>query len=114
MLEWLVPALARFPREHRHTVTRHMADLAMQVQDQLIAARHHAGAQRGQALRDADLALDQLRQYAHLAWTWRWWSDGQFQHFSTLCEPLGRMIGGWRRALARRSGQLGGDRQASD
>lgn len=101
LLEWLIPALARFPREHRHTVTQHMAGLALRLQDQLVAARHYSGNGRAQALRDADLALDQLRQYGHLAWCWRWWNDGQFQHFSGLCEVLGRLLGGWRRALAR-------------
>lgn len=100
LLEWLMPALARFPREHRHTVTRHMADLAMRVHDALVAARHHAGPARLQALREADLRLDQLRQYGLLAWQWRWWSDGQYQHFSRLCEDLGRLLGGWQRSWA--------------
>ncbi len=100
LLEWLMPAVARFPREHRHTVTRHVADLAMQVHDALIAARHLPGPARAAALRDADLRLDQLRQYGLLAHQWRWWSDGQFEHFSRLCEELGRLLGGWRRAVA--------------
>lgn len=100
LLEWLVPALARFPREHRHSVSRHMADLAMAMHDALIAARHLRGPARAEALRDADIHLDQLRQYALLAHRWRWWSEGQFEHFSRLCEELGRLLGGWRRALA--------------
>jgi len=101
LLEWLMPALARFPREHRNTVTLHMAQRALHVHDQLIAARHHSGTARALALRDADVALDQLRQYGHLAWSWHWWNDGQFEHFSKLCEALGRLIGGWRRSLPR-------------
>ena len=98
LLEWLLPALARFPREHRHTVTRHMAALAMQVQDGLVAARHQSGPARAEVLRQADTALDQLRQYGHLAWSWRWWSDGQWAHFGALCDALGRPLGGWRRS----------------
>ena len=65
------------------------------------------GAARIDALRGADIALDQLRQYGQLAWTWHWWSDGQFQHFSRLCEALGRPLGGWRRHVGdvpRKSG----------
>ena len=103
LLEWLVPQLARFPREHRHTLTRHMAELSMRVHDALVAARHlHAG-DRTQALLEADLALDQLRQYLHLAWRWQWFNDGQFQHASRLTDEVGRLIGGWRRSLAQRS-----------
>lgn len=100
LLEWLLPALARFPREHRHTVTRHMAERAMLLHDALIAARHDKGPARAAALREADLRLDQLRQYGLLAHQWRWWSDGQYEHFSRLCEETGRLLGGWRRAVA--------------
>lgn len=77
----------------------------MRVHDELIAARHLAGQARAPCLARADLALDQLRQYGHLAWSWGWWSGGQFEHFSKLCEPLGRLIGGWRRSLAQRAEQ---------
>lgn len=105
LLDWLLPALAKFPREHRHTVTAHMARLAMQVLDALVAARHQRGAGRQVALQRADMALDQLRQYGHLAWGWRWWTDAQLQHFGRLCDALGRPLGGWQRSLAARDGR---------
>ena len=105
LLDWLLPALARFPREHRHTVTAHMAALAMQVLDALVQARHQRGAGRQAALLQADVALDQLRQYGHLAWGWRWWTDGQWQHFGQLCDALGRPLGGWRRSVAGAAGR---------
>lgn len=98
-----MPALARFPREHRHTVTQHMAGLALQLHDALVAARHHRGPARVAALREADLRLDQLRQYGLLAWQWRWWSEGQYEHFSRLGLELGRLLGGWQRALNARN-----------
>lgn len=105
LLGWLLPALARFPREHRHTVTAHMARLAMQVQDALVAARHQRAAARQVALQLADIALDQLRQYGQLAWGWHWWTDGQWQHFGQLCDALGRPLGGWRRSVAGAAGR---------
>ena len=98
LLEWLLPHTARFPREHRHTLARHVAVLALGIHDALIAARHLDGNHRAAALLDADIQLDQLRQHLHLAWRWHWLSDGQFQHVSGLTEELGRLIGGWRRA----------------
>jgi hypothetical protein len=98
LLEWLVPQTAKFPREHRHTLARHVCDLALRVHDLLVAARHQPAALRGTTLREADIALDQLRQYLNLAWRWQWLSQGQFQHASGLTEELGRLIGGWRRA----------------
>lgn len=98
LLAWLLPHTAKFPLEHRHTVTRHIAMLAIGVHDALVAARHLDPQGRALALRDADILLDPLRQHLQLAWEWHWLSDGQYQHVSAMTAELGRLIGGWRRA----------------
>ncbi len=92
--------MAKFPREHRHTLTKHMADLVLLIHDRLVAARHLAAADRARALLEADIGLDQLRQYLQLAWRWSWLNNGQYEHVSGLTDELGRLIGGWRRSLA--------------
>jgi hypothetical protein len=97
LMAWLVPHTAGWPREQRQGLTHHVVALAMQTHDALIAARHGSASQRGESLRQADIHLDQLRQYLQLAWQWRWMSDGQYQHASRLTAELGRLIGGWRR-----------------
>ena len=99
LLQWLVPQMAKFPREHRHTLTKHMADLVLRVHDRLVAARHLEMADRARALLEADIGLDQLRQYLQLAWRWNWLNNGQYEHVSGLTDELGRLIGGWRRSL---------------
>ena len=98
LLAWLVPHTGSWPRELRHSLTQHVVVLAMSTHDALIAARHGQPAQRAESLRQADIHLDQLRQYLQLAWQWRWMSDGQYQHASRLTAELGRLIGGWRRS----------------
>lgn len=107
LLEWLVPHVAGWPREHRHTLARHTSDLAMQVHDALVAARHLDAATRPLALRDADIGLDQLRQYLNLAFRWHWLSAGQYRHVSTLTDELGRLVGGWRRGAVKRAATPG-------
>lgn len=78
----LLPALERFPREQSHTVQQHTGGLGMQVFDQLVAARHVGGSLRVQALREVDVALDQLHEYARIAvLNQGWWSQGQYEHF---------------------------------
>lgn len=99
LLAWLLPHVGKWPREHRHGVARHVSERAMHLHDALIAARHLPPAGRMAALRDADIYLDQLRQYLQLAWQWQWMSNGQFEHVSGLTGELGRLIGGWRRSL---------------
>lgn len=92
-----MPVSARLPREHRHGVSRHLVALGMRLHDELVAARHLDLPGRRHALREADIALDLLRQYLFMLWQWRWISEGQFRHASGLTEELGRLIGGWRR-----------------
>lgn len=112
LLEWLVPHVAGWPREHRHTLARHVCELTMAVHDALVAARHLDGPARQQALRDADIHLDQLRQYLHLAWGWRWMSADQYRHASGLTGELGRLVGGWRRTGAG-AGASAGKKEAA-
>lgn len=100
LLAWLVPHTAAWPRDQRHGITQHVIGLALGTHDALIAARHGSAAQRSESLREADIRLDQLRQYLQLAWQWQWMSEGQYQHASRLTTELGRLIGGWRRGQA--------------
>ena len=97
LLAWLLPHTAAWPREQRHGVTQHVVAVALGMHDALIAARHGSPSQRSESLREADIRLDQLRQYLQLAWHWQWMSDGQYQHVCRLTAELGRLIGGWRR-----------------
>lgn len=95
--------LARFPREHRHTLAERTFEQAGNVLDSLIVARHcETATQRVIALRRVDVALDQLRQYFHIAWELKWLSDNQFRHVSELTEELGRLSGGWRKRTVAR------------
>lgn len=95
MLAWLLPHCAKFPREQRHMTTQHIARLAMQLHDSLIAARHGSNTARVRSLNEADIALDQLRQYLLLAYQWQWISANQLEHISRLLLELGRLLGGW-------------------
>lgn len=74
-----------------------MAELMMGLHDDLVAARHLDPPGRSQALLEADIGLDQLRQFLQMAWRWQWLSNGQYEHVSGLTDELGRLIGGWRR-----------------
>ncbi len=98
LLAWLVPHTASWPREQRHSTTQHVVSVMLGAHDALIAARHGTAAQRAESLRQADIRLDQLRQYLQLAWQWQWMSSNQYQHVCRLTAELGRLIGGWRRS----------------
>ncbi|MDZ7812230.1 MAG: four helix bundle protein [Ideonella sp.] len=100
LLAWLLPHVAQWPKEHRFGVGQHVGAVAMRVQDALVAARHLRAALKAEALLEADIALDQLRQYLHLAWQCRWMSEGQYLHACGLTDEIGRLLGGWRQRSA--------------
>jgi hypothetical protein len=87
-------ATARFPREHSHTVTPHMVGKALAALDSRVGARQQQGSQRATALRDADMALDQLKQMSYLALQPRLLSKEQCEQFSRLKLDVGRLLGG--------------------
>lgn len=93
-----MPKAERFPRVYRATVTRRLMDAALDFQEALFAAQSQGGTTRQKHLREADAALNRLRLYLRLAHRWRWLSDGQYRHVSTLVAELGRLLGGWLKA----------------
>lgn len=100
LLDWLLPTAERFPRLYRHTVTRRLADAALDFQERLLEAQSHRGRERLHALRSADAALNRVRLYLRLAHHWRWLNDGQYRHVSRMVMELGRLLGGWLKQAA--------------
>jgi hypothetical protein len=101
LLSWLLPRTESFPRPYRHTVTKRLADAALDCQEAVFAAQSRRGPARQDALAQADAALNALRLYLRLAHQWRWLTDGQYAHVSALVAEVGRLLGGWMRQQGR-------------
>lgn len=102
LLAWLVPAGEAFPRSFRHTVTARLMNAALDLPEQLLEAQSRRGAARRDCLAQADATLNKLRLYLRLAHSWRWLSDGQYEHVSRMVAEIGRLLGGWIRQAAGR------------
>jgi hypothetical protein len=100
LLEWLVPRAESFPRIFRYTVTARLLGAALDLPEQLLEAQSHRGAARRNRLAEADASLNKLRLYLRLAHSWRWLSDGQYEHVSRMVAEIGRLLGGWIRQTA--------------
>jgi hypothetical protein len=101
LLDWLLPKTESFPRRYRFTVSKRLADAALDFQELLFEAQAARGRQRLDTLRRADAALNRVRLYLRLAHHWRWLSDGQYEHVSRIVQELGRLLGGWLRQEGR-------------
>lgn len=97
LLSWLLPATNKFPRAHRHTVTKRLLDAAFDMREQLDEAYVRRGAERAERLTQADESLAKLRLYLRLAYQWQWLSLGQYQHVTKMVVEVGRLLGGWRK-----------------
>jgi hypothetical protein len=105
LLAWLVPKGEGFPRVYRHTITRRLLDAALDLQDRLFLAQSRRGERRLQALEDADAALASLRLYLRLAYHWQWLNVDQYEYVSRMVAEIGRLLGGWQQATARKLGR---------
>jgi len=97
LLTWLLPHCERFPKAQRYLVVQRLGAAMLDFQEALF----HANAQRGERrlthLRQADAHLTSLRLYLRLAFQWRWFDAGQYEHVSKMVEEVGRLLGGWMR-----------------
>ena len=99
LLTWLLPKLENFPKIYRTSVTQRMMDAALNFQETLFDAQSQAGTTRQKQLRTADAHLNKLRLYLRLAHHWGWLNDGQYRHISAMIAEIGRLLGGWLKAL---------------
>lgn len=103
LLLWLLPKCERFPRAHRFTLTQRLINSALEVLEQLSDARFRSGRAKAERLLSADAALARVRSHLFLAHRLGWLTDGPYAHVSRMVSNVGRLIGGWRRALRTRA-----------
>ena len=94
----LLDRTARFPKVVRFTFANRIENLALDVLEDLVAARY---APKGEALgplQRADGRLARLRVLVRLAHGRRYLDHRGYEHVSRGLDEAGRMLGGWRRA----------------
>ncbi|MBA3468862.1 MAG: four helix bundle protein [Herpetosiphonaceae bacterium] len=99
LLRWLLPVTHAFPRAQRFVLAQTLNETAFAVHKHLLAAVHTADVRGSLAL--ADLALAQLRTYLRLSYDLQLLGEGSYAHGSRLINDLGRVVGTWRRTLAK-------------
>jgi four helix bundle protein len=102
-ITWLMPITNHFPRSQRFLITMRLLNAALDFQELILEANNEQMPERLERLRMADAALDKVRIYLRLALKWEWLRSGQYQHAAGMVTEIGRLLGGWQRAL-RQSG----------
>ena len=97
LLRWLIPVTVKFPRAQRFVLAAALQRTALGFQERLIEAAK--APQPLDALRQADVALTQLRFYLRLSRDLQLLSFGQYEHVMRMVEEIGRLLGGWIRKV---------------
>ena len=95
-LHWLLPATAKFPRQHRFILAEQLQRKAFELQDSLVQAGLSSRA--GTALNRADCALASLRIYLRLAHDLNLLSHRRYEHAAGMLIEIGNLLGGWKKS----------------
>lgn len=99
MIAWLVPLTVRFPRSQRFVMAEILQQEAIRFQALLIEAAHHPKPEI--VLVEADSELDKLRTHLRLSRDLALMSFGQYEHAARMLTEIGKLLGGWKRSVAR-------------
>src|SRR5947208_9658019 len=99
LVRWVLQATVRYPCHYRAALGKATQEAALKLQRELIAAARRRD--KRTALQAADEALHELRVLLRQGQTLNLMTLGQYEHVVRLLDEVGRLLGGWRKALAR-------------
>lgn len=101
---WLMQKTTRFPREHRFVTARFVQEAVLRFQENIIeAAALPKGDRAGKLSRltQADVELTKLRFHLRLCRDLGLLDPGPHRHVSQMVDEVGRLLGGWFKALGQ-------------
>jgi hypothetical protein len=98
---WLMQVTNHFPRSQRFFITQRFVDAALNFQELVLEANVKRMPQRLEKLLLADVELDKVRIYLRITLRLEWLTPGQYKHGAAMVAEMGRLLGGWQRALRK-------------
>jgi hypothetical protein len=99
LLQWLIPRTLEFPKSQRFVMALRVQQTALNFYELLVQAGK--GVDREDALRQADVALEQLRLYLRLCKDLKLLGPRQYEHTVRLTSEIGRLLGGWLKKVGQ-------------
>jgi hypothetical protein len=104
---WLLDHCAKWPKSARFTLTQRVENHALDVVEELVVARYEPRG-RLERLREVNLRLERMRFLLRLAVGARTMPKAGFETALRRIDEVGRMLHGWRTALAAGRGVSSG------
>ena len=102
LLNWLMPTIARFPREQRFLLGDRIQSTALDVLEALIEATYTRD--RRAHLARANLGLEKLRHFFRLAVELKHLDGRRYEHAARALDEIGPLVGAWAKAHASHNG----------
>jgi four helix bundle protein len=101
---WLIQKTSKFPREHRFVTARFVQEAVLNFQAYIIEAaawpRQDTDGKLAR-LHKADVELTKLRYHLRLCRDLGLLDPGPHRHVSQMVDEIGRLLGGWFKALGQ-------------
>lgn len=92
-IEWMIPALDKFPRNRRFLLGDRIETGLLDVLDKLIEANYSRD--KALPLRQANLQLEKIRYQIRIAYKLRCLDTRRYEFCANAMLEIGRMVGGW-------------------
>ncbi len=97
-VQWLIPAVEKFPRAQKFLLGDRIQSTALDVLEALIEATYTRD--RRPHLARANLGLEKLRFFFRLAMEMRHLDERRYEYAARSLNDIGRLVGGWVKADA--------------
>jgi len=102
--KWVLERVESFPKNQRFVLGNRVSNAALDVLDALSQAAYASGSVKAELLESAQRRINALRWLLRMCKDRNLLSNRQFGHGCMQMEECGRMVGGWRKQVAGRSG----------
>ncbi len=93
LLKYLVPQLAKFPKDQRYLLGQRIEEHTLSLLEDFIEAQYNR--EKTDILRRANLRLVKLRYLVRLSKDMGFLAINRYEHICRLLEEIGTMCGGW-------------------
>lgn len=93
LLKYLIPQLAKFPKDQRYLLGQRIEEQTISLLEDFIEAQYSKD--KAEILKRANLRLAKLRYLIRLSKDMGFLAINRYQHICRLCDEIGAMAGGW-------------------
>ena len=92
-MQWLFPAIARFPRSQKLLLTDRIQSIALDILESLVEATYTR--EKKAHLVRANLGIEKMRFLFRLAVELQYIDTRRYEHAARAIDDVGRQVGGW-------------------